>query len=422
MNTGRSSSFNKRKIFNDPVYGFINIADERVFNVIEHPYFQRLRRIRQLGLTDLVYPGALHTRFHHSLGAAFLMQKAIDTLRFKGIPISGEEQNGALLAILLHDIGHCPYSHTLEGRIVHRLSHEELSVRFMQSLNRQRTADLDLALEIFTGRHSSKFLHQLVSSQLDVDRLDFLRRDSFYTGVSEGVINTERIIDMLNVVDDELVVEAKGIYSIEKFIVARRLMYWQVYLHKTVIAAEKMLLSLLERARWLIAQGHDLFMTPALSVFMKNHLSANDLTERPELLEILAMLDDADIFTSIKVWTSDADNILSLLCKGLVMRNLFKIEIRNAPFEAAEVGMMKELAAREFKIPLEHSDHLVFTDLISNKAYDQYTDGIKVLNRDGRVTELEKASEQLSVALLSKMVTKYYLCYPKNLALNHPVS
>ena len=418
MNTGRSSSFSRRKIFNDPVYGFVTISDESLFNVVEHPYFQRLRRIRQLGLTDLVYPGALHTRFHHSLGATFLMKKAIEALRFKGIPVTAEEEKGALLAILLHDIGHCPYSHTLEGRIVHRLSHEDLSLLYMKSLNSQKTADLVLAQDIFTGKHSSKFLHQLVSSQLDVDRLDFLRRDSFYTGVSEGVVNTDRIIDMLNVVDDELVVEAKGIYSIEKFIVARRLMYWQVYLHKTVIAAEKMLTSLLERARELIARGNDLFMTPALSVFLKNDLTIQDLADRPDLLEIFSELDDTDIFTSVKVWASHPDKTLSLLCNGLVMRNLFKIEIRNAPFEPAEVLKIKEMVARAFRIPLEECDYLVYTDLISNKAYDQYTDGIKVLNRDGRITELESASEQLSVALLSRMVTKYYLCYPKNLNLN----
>ncbi len=418
MNTGRSSSFKRRKIFNDPVYGFINISDESMFNVIEHPYFQRLRRIRQLGLTELVYPGALHTRFHHSLGAAFLMQKAISSLRFKGITITPEEEQGALLAILLHDAGHCPYSHTLEGRIARGLSHEDLSRLFMQALNSQRTADLELAMDIFTGRHPSKFLHQLVSSQLDVDRLDFLRRDSFYTGVSEGVINTERILDMLNVAEDELVVEAKGIYSIEKFIVARRLMYWQVYLHKTVIAAEKMLISLLERARWLISEGHDLFMTPALAVFLRNDLTIRDLTDDPELFETFARLDDADIFASIKVWASHPDGILSVLCNGLVMRNLFRIEIRNAPIEPAEILEIKERAAREFRIPFDQSDYLVFTDLIYNKAYDRYIDGIKILDRDGSITEMERASEQLSVALLSKKVIKYYVCYPKNLTFN----
>ena len=415
MNTARSSSFNKRKIFNDPVYGFITIPDESIFDIIEHPYFQRLRRIMQLGLTHLVYPGALHTRFHHSLGAMYLMGKAIGTLRMKGIHISKEEEQGALLAILLHDIGHSPFSHTLEGRMVIGLSHERLSLLFMQSLHQQQIADLKVAIDIFQGIHPTRFLHQLVSSQLDVDRMDFLKRDSFYTGVSEGVINTERIIDMLNVDSEGLMVEVKGIYSIEKFIVARRLMYWQVYLHKTVIAAEKMLTRLLERARWLSANGENLFMTPALSVFLKRDLTEKEFTGDPEFLGAFALLDDLDVFTSVKVWTTHPDKILAFLSKGLVMRNIFRIELQNAPFDPEIVQKIREKVAETYQIPIELSDYLVYTDIISNKAYNPYIDDIRILQKNGEVVEIGKVSEQLSVAILSEMVTKYYLCYPKNI-------
>ncbi len=411
---------NKRKIFNDPVYGFITIPDETIFDIIEHPYFQRLRRIMQLGLTHLVYPGALHTRFHHSLGAMFLMNKAISTLRLKGIRISKAEEQGALMAILLHDIGHSPFSHTLEGRIVHDLSHEKLSLLFMQELHRQKTADFSEAMEIFSGSHPNKFLHQLVSSQLDVDRMDFLKRDSFYTGVSEGVINTERIIDMLNVAGDGLVVEAKGIYSIEKFIVARRLMYWQVYLHKTVIAAEKMLTRLLERARWLAANGEDLFMTPALSVFLKNDLNGSDFSADPGLLKTFAALDDYDVFASVKVWTTHPDPILSFLSNALVVRNIFHIELQNASFDPEAVQKIRERVAESYRIPLDLTDYLVYTDIISNKAYNPYTDDIRILQKNGDVDGIGSVSEQLSVAILSHVVTKYYLCYPKNLFTGNP--
>ena len=422
METGKLPTSNKRKIFNDPVYGFITIPDETIFDIIEHPYFQRLRRIMQLGLTHLVYPGALHTRFHHSLGAMFLMNKAISTLRLKGIRISKAEEQGALMAILLHDIGHSPFSHTLEGRIVHDLSHEKLSLLFMQELHRQKIADFSEAMEIFSGSHPNKFLHQLVSSQLDVDRMDFLKRDSFYTGVSEGVINTERIIDMLNVAGDGLVVEAKGIYSIEKFIVARRLMYWQVYLHKTVIAAEKMLIRLLERARWLAANGEDLFMTPALSVFLKNDLNGRDFSADPGLLKTFAALDDYDVFASVKVWTTHPDRILSFLSNALVVRNIFHIELQNASFDPEAVQKIRERVAESYRIPLDLTDYLVYTDIISNKAYNPYTDDIRILQKNGDVDGIGSVSEQLSVAILSNVVTKYYLCYPKNLISGNPAS
>ncbi|MCG7851935.1 MAG: HD domain-containing protein [Methanosarcinaceae archaeon] len=411
----KASSFNKRKIFNDPVYGFISIPDELLFDIIEHPYFQRLRRIKQLGLTHLVYPGALHTRFHHSLGAMHLMRQAIDTIRFKGTPITKTEEMAVMEAILLHDIGHSPYSHTLEKKIVPDLSHEDLSLLFMQALNLLFDKKLETAIGIFTNTYPKHFLHQLVSSQLDMDRLDFLKRDSFYTGVSEGVINTDRIIEMLDVAQDELVVEAKGIYSIEKFIVARRLMYWQVYLHKTVLAAEKMLIKLLDRARELLQQGDDLFMTPPLSFFLKNTISRKDFLRTPDLLDLFSTLDDFDVYTSIKVWISHPDKILSMLSKGLLMRHLFRIEMQHTPYDTSTVDNLKERVSHTYKIPPELCDYLVCTDLVANKAYDPYSDHIKIIYKNGEVVDIEKASEQFNVALLSQKVTKYYLWFPKYL-------
>lgn len=414
----RASSFNKRKIINDPIYGFIAIPEELLFDIIEHPYFQRLRRIKQLGLSHLVYPGALHTRFHHSLGAMYLMRLAIETLRFKGVPVTKEEEMGVKVAILLHDIGHGPYSHTLENKIVSGISHEELGLMFIQRINGQFDERLEQALAIFQNTYPKLFLHQLVSSQLDMDRLDFLRRDSFYTGVSEGVINTDRIIEMLHVSDNELVVEAKGIYSIEKFIVARRLMYWQVYMHKTVIAAEKMLIKLLERARQLIQQGEELFMTPTLSVFLKNTITRKDLETESAFLDQFAMLDDFDIYTSIKVWASHPDRVLSYLSKGLVMRYLFRVELQNSPFDPVRIQRIKEQVAESLKLAPELCDYLVCSDVVSNKAYNPNTEQILIIDKEGQVNEMEEISEQLNVAVLSEMVTKYFLWYPKNLIFN----
>lgn len=414
----RASSFNKRKIINDPVYGFIAIPEELLFDIVEHPYFQRLRRIKQLGLSHLVYPGALHTRFHHSLGAMYLMRLAIETLRFKGVPITQEEELGVKVAILLHDIGHGPYSHTLESKIIEATSHEELGLMFMQRINGQCDSRLELALAIFQNTYPKLFLHQLVSSQLDMDRLDFLRRDSFYTGVSEGVINTDRIIEMLHVSDNELVVEAKGIYSIEKFIVARRLMYWQVYMHKTVIAAEKMLIKLLERARELIQQGEDLFMTPTLSVFLMNNVTPKDLEAEPDLLDQFAMLDDFDIYTSIKVWATHHDRVLSFLSKGLVMRCLFRVELQNYPFEEVRIQRIRDQVAESLQLAPEFSDYLVCSDLVTNKAYNPNTEQILIMDKEGKVREMDEISEQLNVAVMSEMVTKYFLWYPKNLIFN----
>jgi len=417
----RASSFNKRKIFNDPVYGFITIPDELIFDIVEHPYFQRLRRIKQLGLTHLIYPGALHTRFHHSLGAMHLMMQALDMLRLKDRDITKDEAFGAVLAILLHDIGHTPYSHTLENKIVFGISHEELSNLFMIRLNEIFDGRLDTAIAIFRNNYSKTFLHKLVSSQLDMDRLDFLKRDSFYTGVSEGVISTDRIIKMLDIHHDEIVVEAKGIYSIEKFIVARRLMYWQVYLHKTVIAAEKMLIKILDRARYLAQTDVDLFATPTLTKFLKNTYTKNDFTYNRHLLDAFSELDDFDIYTSIKVWMHHEDKILSTLSQKLVLRRLLKIEIQDKPFEDGYIDQLKKEVAKLYHIEIEDTNYFVFTDLITNKAYNPVTDRINILYKNGDVVDIAKASDQLNVAVLSNPVTKYFLCYPKSISLKDSI-
>ncbi len=406
-------SSNKRKIINDPVYGFITIPSELIFDVIEHPWFQRLRRIKQLGLTQLVYPGALHTRFHHAIGAMHLMQQAIDSLRMKGHAISNEEAAGVLLAIVLHDIGHGPYSHALEHSIVQGMDHEELSVLFMQELNRQFENQLETALAIFSDTYPKRFLHQLVASQLDMDRLDYLKRDSFFTGVSEGVISTDRIIKMLNVAGDELVVEAKGIYSIEKFIIARRLMYWQVYFHKTVLSAEQMIIKLLQRAQFLAQQHIPLFATPALQQFLQQAYSRKDFESDPELLNVFASLDDFDILASMKVWCEHNDTVLSRLSCFLIQRRLFAVEISNTPPEADRIEKMKKQAAGFYKIPFDDAGYFVFDGIITNNAYDPQKDKILILNKDGTLTDIARASDQLNVSVLSAPVSKYYLGYPK---------
>ncbi|MFW5705520.1 MAG: HD domain-containing protein, partial [Bacteroidota bacterium] len=333
---------NKKKILNDPVYGFISISSELIFDLIEHRYFQRLRRIKQLGLTHLVYPGALHTRFHHAIGAMHLMQQAIEVLRSKGHEITKDEALGTLTAILLHDIGHGPYSHTLEKSIVCSITHEELSLMFMQRLMKEFDGMPETGISIFNNSYHKKFLHQLVSSQLDMDRLDYLKRDSFFTGVSEGVINTDRIIKMLDMHDDNLVVEAKGIYSIEKFIIARRLMYWQVYLHKTVLSAEQMLVRIIRRARYLARNGTPLFATSPLRPFLEQELYMEDFKENPDILDTFARLDDFDIFTSIKEWVHHPDKVLSNLCYSLVNRQLFRTEIMNKPIPPGAVENVKK--------------------------------------------------------------------------------
>lgn len=409
-------SANKRKIINDPVHGFITINGNLLLGLVEHPLMQRLRRIRQLGLTSYVYPGALHTRFHHALGAMHLMQEALDTLRLKGIEISDKEAEATLAAILMHDIGHGPYSHALEHSLVNGCSHEDISLIFMQILNKENEGKLSKAIEIFSGTYHKKFLHQLVSGQLDTDRLDYLKRDSFFTGVSEGVINTERIIKMLTVHDDELLVEDKGIYSIEKFIVARRLMYWQVYYHKTVVAAENMLINLLKRAKELISEGIQVFATPALDFFLRNNFGAEDFRNKPEVSEKFALLDDYDIMASLKVWINHSDTVLAFLSNSLLKRKLFRIIIRNDAFQQNEIDAVKQAIKAEWsQLSETEAGYLYMQGTITNNAYNPETDKIKLLYRNGEVNDITQASDQINVSLLSGTVTRHFLIFPKTI-------
>lgn len=406
---------NKKKIINDPVYGFITIPSELVFDLIQHPYFQRLRYIKQLGMTHLVYPGALHTRFHHALGAMHLMGLALETIKSKGQAISFEEEQGVIIAILLHDIGHGPFSHALEHTIVDGVSHEHISTLLMNNLNREFGGKLGLAIEIFNNRYHKKFLYQLVSGQLDLDRMDYLNRDSFFTGVSEGVISFDRIIKMLDVVDDQLVVEEKGIYSIEKFLIARRLMYWQVYLHKTVIAAEQMLVKILERAKELSHEGRNLFASPCFSYFLKNSISMEDFKNNPLNIERFTKLDDNDIFTSIKVWVNDEDLILSTLCMHLIDRNLYQVEITNEPPSIERINNLADKVTDEYEISDDDTSYFVFTDTIKNKAYSVGDGSIKILMKDGSIQDIAGASDYSNLEALAKTVQKYILCYVKEL-------
>jgi hypothetical protein len=406
---------NKRKIINDPVYGFISINDDLLFDIIQHPYFQRLRRIKQLGLTHLVYPGALHTRFHHAIGAMHLMDEAIRVLNQKGHEINEEEQRASLAAILLHDIGHGPFSHALEYSIVEGIRHEELSLLFMQKLNVIFENELDLSISIFTGRYKKRFLHQLVSSQLDMDRLDYLKRDAYFTGVAEGVVGTDRIIKMLNVKDDELVVDLKGIYSIEKFIVARRLMYWQVYLHKTVLVAEQMLMQVLKRARLLVREGNNLFATPSFAMFLNNQFTFDDFKNNTELSDNFSKLDDNDVISSVKVWSENSDPVLSDLCKRLVNRRLFKIELQNNPFSNEYIDGLRQRLIKLFPHYADDYDSYLIHGSTVNNAYDLGHDNIFVLQKNGKLLDVSMASDQLNMFALSKPVVKHFLCYPKEL-------
>ena len=407
-----SSLINKKKIFNDPVYGFISVPYELILDIIDHPYIQRLRRIKQLGLSHLVYPGALHTRFHHVLGCTNLMQQAVETLRSKGHEITEEEEKGVTLAILLHDIGHGPYSHALEHSIAKGVHHEELSLLFMQHLNKEFEGKLDTAIEIFTNNYPKKFLHQLVSSQLDMDRLDYLKRDSFYTGVSEGVVSNQRIIKMLDIVNDELVIQEKGIYSIEKFIVARRLMYWQVYLHKTVISAEFLLVRTLERAKKLAKEGVELFCSPAFRVFLYADISKVDF-EKEEILHAFSQLDDYDIMGAIKVWTNHEDKILSLLATMITDRKLLKVSIQKEKFNKKDIDLYKKKVSEELSISYEDASYFVFTDDIVNNAYNADSDSINILYKSGKVLDITEASDNFNIQALTKPVKKYFLCYPR---------
>ena len=404
----------KKKILNDPIYGFITIPYEIIFDLIQHPYFQRLRRITQLGLTNLVYTGANHTRFQHVLGAMHLMTQAIDVLRSKGHEITEDEAIGACIAILLHDIGHGPYSHALEFSIAKEVNHEVISELIMDSLNKEFDGKLTVAIQIFNGEHPKRFLHQLVSSQLDVDRLDYLKRDSFFTGVSEGVIGSERIIKMLNVANGTLAVDAKGIYSIEKFLIARRLMYWQVYLHKTVLAAEHLLMNILRRAKELAAQNKDLFCSPALHTFLYNAYTKEDFLEKPELLDIFARLDDYDIMGAIKAWRAIDDPILKDLSNMLLERKLYKVEIQNKPFSKEKLDSIKESIIERYNLNVESVDYYIFSDKVMNRAYTQSINKINILHKDGSVYDITQDADLLNISVLSNPITKYFLCYPKN--------
>ncbi len=404
---------NKLKIFNDPVYGFINVPNEAIFDLIENPFFQRLRHIKQLGLTHLVYPGALHTRFHHAMGAMYLTTQALEILRFKGHDISDEEALGLTQAILLHDIGHGPFSHALENALVHQMNHEDLSEMFMHRLTEQKHQGIDTAISIFKNTYPKKFLHQLVAGQLDMDRLDYLNRDSFFTGVSEGVVSWDRIIKMLNVVNDRLVIDEKGIYSIEKFIIARRLMYWQVYLHKTVIAAETLLSSILKRAKVLALAGDELFCTPPLKRLLGKKYYKTDFEKDTTLLEDFSLLDDYDVYASIKVWAGHKDRVLSRLCLNLTNRMLFRIEMQRTPFAEEYIDTIKRHTRRLYDISHAEADYFVIHGSTRNNAYDPAVGSIRILSRTGELTDIASASDQLNIEVLSKTVEKHFLCYPK---------
>ncbi len=404
---------NKLKIFNDPIYGFITIPNVQIFNLIEHKFFQRLRRITQMGLSYLVYPGANHTRFHHALGCMYLMQKAVRVLRFKGVEISEEEEQALYIAILLHDIGHGPFSHAMENSIVNDVSHEQISLLFMEYLNEEFNGTLTLAIKIFKGDYKRKFLCQLISSQLDMDRADYLKRDSFYSGAVEGNINSERLIAMLNVKDEELVVEEKGIYSVEKFLVARRLMYWQVYLHKTSLAAEHLLIRVLNRAKIVISEKGDLKCSPALRFFLLNDIKLSDFNR--EVLQRFAELDDYDIISALKNWQHHEDYVLRELSRILINRDLLKIKIKDKRFKSDKISDLINKVAESRNISVQEAKYFVFEGEISNQAYENKRQNINILYKTGKIKDIVKASDQLNLKALSKPVTKFFICYPKDI-------
>ena len=402
---------NKLKILNDPIYGFIRIPNSLIFDIIEHPSFQRLRRVSQMGFSNLVYPGANHTRFHHALGCLHLMQKTVNVLRVKGISISEQEENALYIAILLHDIGHGAFSHALEHSIVTGISHEEISLKYMHQLNKEFDGQLDLAISVFNGEYPRKFLHQLITSQLDIDRLDYLKRDSFYTGVAEGNISSDRLIAMINVVDNELVIEKKGIYSVEKFLIARRLMYWQVYLHKTSLVAEYMLVNILTRAKELANQGVELFGSSSLKFFLYHKTDKNNFDNK--VLNLFSELDDYDVLSAIKEWTNHSDKILSKLSLMIVNRNLLKIEMFDEEVSNDHLSNTTSKFLKISKISEEEAKYFVFSGKISNQAYNK-NQPIKIASKNGTIADIVNASDQLNLQALSKPVNKYFLCYPKN--------
>ncbi|OYQ41530.1 phosphohydrolase [Flavobacterium cyanobacteriorum] len=404
---------NKLKILNDPIYGFISITNPLVYDVIQHPYFQRLRRISQMGLSYLVYPGAHHTRFHHALGCMHIMQKAVQVLRFKGVDINDEEENALYLAILLHDIGHGPFSHAMEHSIVENINHESISFMFMDRLNAIFDKKLTLAIQIFRGEYSRKFMHQLISSQLDMDRMDYLKRDSFYSGVAEGNINSERLIQMMNVQDDMLVIEEKGIYSVEKFLVARRLMYWQAYLHKTSVAAELILTKILKRAKELTHQGTELESSGPLRFFLQNRINREAFT--PDVLDTFAQLDDFDIMSALKAWQHHSDYVLSNLCHMIINRDLLKIKLQAEKADKAKVAGLRQALMADAGISQKEAEYFIFKGKIKNQAYNKTGEPIRILRKDRTVEDVVEASDQLNLKALSKPVTKYYICFPKQL-------
>ncbi len=404
---------NEHKIINDPVFGFIKIPRGLLYDIVSHPLFQRLNRISQLGLTSVVYPGARHTRFQHSIGAFHLMSEAVKSLSEKGIYIFDSEAEAVQAAILMHDIGHGPFSHVLEHTLMQGISHEDISLKMMEQINRDFHGELNLAISIFKDEYPNKIFHQLISSQLDMDRLDYLRRDSFYTGVTEGNIGSARIIKMLNVADDRLVVEAKGIYSIENYLTTRRLMYWQVYLHKTTVGYEKILVNALMRAKHLVQQGHEVFATPALAYFLKNNIDAAWFDTHPEALHLYAELDDSDIWSAMKVWKHSDDHILATLATDLLDRKLFKVEVTE---EKPSNEHLKEISAgiaRAMGISEEETQWLMNLTEIGKDMYNPDDDSIGILYKDGTVKDIAEASEILNVQLLSKKIRKYYLCYQR---------
>ena len=401
----------ERKIINDPVFGFINIPKGLLYDIVRHPLLQRLTRIKQVGLSSVVYPGAQHTRFQHSLGAFHLMSEAIMQLASKGNFIFDSEAEAVQAAILLHDIGHGPFSHVLEDTIVKDVSHEEISLMLMERMNKEMNGQLSLAIQIFKDEYPKRFLHQLVSGQLDMDRLDYLRRDSFYTGVTEGNIGSARIIKMLDVADDHLVVESKDIYSIENFLTARRLMYWQVYLHKTSVAYERMLISTLLRAKELASQGVELFASPAFHFFLYNNISPDTFRNDPECLENFIQLDDNDIWTSLKVWSNHPDKVLSTLSLGMINRNVFKVEISPVPISEERKKELTLQISQQLNIPLSEANYFVSTPSIEKNMYEPADDSIDIIYKDGTIKNIAEASDMLNISLLSKKVKKYYICY-----------